>query len=87
PAEGGLDTAGEVGDMATRPAEGQTPLSKRQKRRAYEDRYWSNVLRNALAMQLRQAARKAAQEERVFAEYQALAVEEQAVMAAMKAKG
>ena len=56
------------------------PLSRRQKRRRYEGRYWANVLRNSSSKISRNSARKEVADHSWLDYYAALAKEEEVHM-------
>lgn len=51
-------------------------MSRRQRRRRYEERYWDNVCINALKKLERRKARKERAEEAIFEEYKAVVAKE-----------
>jgi hypothetical protein len=51
-------------------------LSRRQKRRRYEERYWDNVYLNALKKLDRRRARKERELEAIFEEYKGIVAKE-----------
>eukprot|EP00438_Fugacium_kawagutii_P009986 Skav234405 [mRNA] locus=scaffold873:368159:373264:+ [translate_table: standard] len=61
-----LDQSADVPELPPR-------LSRRQKRRAYEDRYWGNVLKNARRWLEKFHRRKSQEEEAILEEYRELA--------------
>ncbi|CAJ1370204.1 unnamed protein product [Effrenium voratum] len=67
-----------VGLQTESAEEAAVTMSRRQRRRAYEVRYWDNVLRNALALADRKRKRRERAEEEIFAFYADMVKDEMA---------